>query len=267
MQIPETDNIHFQYAFKTGYRLALEGKTMASMPSAVRRDFDMRDYFQRGWEQGHQDVSEGLLNSVQTCWKCRFLWGGVMVLGGVATAYSIIYSYEKEQAQLAQQSQVQRDQQVTLNATAPHEVKLSVLSPQQREDLQANLAEQANLPKPLPPLTPVINSPIKIITSQLSAQIKDGKPVDTLSDTVPKYIRTLNFFTQIKASKPQTLYHRWRFNNQYISTVPFTTEPPQSPLISSQKMSSAWQGRWDVEVLNAEHDIIYRKTFIYGRQK
>ncbi|HIE40629.1 MAG TPA: DUF2914 domain-containing protein [Thiomicrorhabdus sp.] len=266
MQIPETDNIHFQYAFKTGYRLALEGKTMANMPSAVRRDFEMRDYFQRGWEQGHQDVSEGLLNSVKTCWKCRFLWGAVMVLGGVATAYSIIYSYEKEQAQIAQQSQLQRDQ-ATSSTAASDEVKLSVLSPQQRMDLQANLAEQANLPKPLPPLTPVIDSPINITTSQLSAQIKDNKSVNTLSDHVPKYIRTLHFLTQIEHANPQTIYHRWRFNNQYLSTQSFTIEPPKSTLISTQKMSSAWQGRWDIEVLNSEHDIISRKTFIYGKQK
>ncbi len=266
MQIPETDNIHFQHAFKTGYRLALEGKTMANMPSAVRRDFDMREYFQRGWEQGHQDVSEGLLNNAKTCWKCRFLWGAVMVLGGVATAYSIIYSYEKEQAQLAQQHQSERDQ-TTLKQPPTEEIKLSVLSPQQREDLQANLIEQANRPKPLPALTPVVDSPINIITAQLTTQIKDDKPIDELSSVVPKYIRILNFFTQIESTKSQIFYHRWRVNNQYLSTVPFTVESSQSIQISSQKMSSAWQGRWDIEILNAKHDIIYRKTFIYGRQQ
>ncbi len=266
MQIPETDNIHFQYAFKTGYRLALEGKTVTNMPGAIRRDFDMRDYFQRGWEQGHQDVSEGLLNNAQTCWKCRFLWGAVMILGGAATAYSIIYSYEKEQAQLAQQHQSQRDL-TTLKHAPAKDVKLSVLSSQQREDLQANLIEQANRPKPLPSLTPVVGSPVNIITAQLTSQVKDNKPVDELSSVVPKYIRTLNFFTQLESTETQTFYHRWRVNNQYRSTVPFTVKSSKNIQISSQKMSSAWQGRWDIEILNAKHDIIYRKTFIYGKEQ
>ncbi len=264
MQLPDTDNIHLQYAFKTGYRLALEGKTMSSMPSAIRREMAMRDYFQQGWEQGHQDVSEGLLNNVQPCWKCRFIWGSIMILGGAATAYSIIYSYEKEQAQLAQQAQIQYDQ-AALATTHNPTSSLSLLSPQQRQDLQANLAEyQKQL---LPPLTPIIASPIKISAALSPSQIYLEQNIQISPEHIPKYIRNLNFLTNVKVSTPQTLYHRWRFENQAISTKTFYVKPPGNELISSQKMSSAWQGHWYIEVLNAQQEVIYRKTFIYGNHQ
>jgi hypothetical protein len=142
-----------------------------------------------------------------------------------------------------------------------------VLSHQEREDLLANLAEEAQRPAPLPPLTPIIESSINVTNAQLSTQIRNDLPVDKLSKNIPKYIRELSFFTQVKLTEPQTLYHRWRFNNQYITTVSFHVEQTQHAIWSTQKMSSAWQGRWDIELLNAKHDVIYRQTFIYGRQK
>jgi len=56
MQIPDTDNIHFQHAFKKGYRMALEGSLSAACPVS-RRDMEMRSYFQMGWEQAEEDIS------------------------------------------------------------------------------------------------------------------------------------------------------------------------------------------------------------------
>ena len=267
MDIPETNNIHFQYAFKAGYRLALEGKSAASMPSAIRRDLEMRDYFQQGWEQAQKDVSDGLAYNAQTCWKCRFIWGAVMILGGAATAYSIIYSYEKEQAELMQRHQSKIDQTATLTAQKTV-ADLSVLSYQERKDLLANLAEEAQRPEPLPPLTAVVNDPhVQINRSVLTSGLNHQQPIDAFDEFVPKYIRTLTFFTEIHVNKPETLTQRWRFNHQYLKTVTLPIDNKRPAVWSTIKMSSAWQGRWDVEVLNSKQDVIYRKTFKYGVQK
>ncbi|VAW46153.1 hypothetical protein MNBD_GAMMA04-915 [hydrothermal vent metagenome] len=266
MDIPETDNIHFQYAFKAGYRLALEGKSAASMPSAIRRDLEMRNYFQQGWEQAEQDVKQGLAYNARTCWKCRFIWGAVMILGGAATAYSIIYSYEKEQAELMQRHQSKIDQTVTPTIQhAPSD--LSILSQQAREDLLANLAEKAQQTKYLPPLTKVVDSSIKISRAILTSGLNNQQPIDEFNESVPKYIRTLTFFTEIHLDSPETLTHRWRFNHQYLKTVIFPLDNQPPAIWSTIKMSSAWQGRWDVEVLNNQQEVIYRKTFRYGVQK
>jgi len=267
MDIPETDNIHFQHAFKTGYRLALEGKNQANMPSAIRRDLEMRDYFQQGWEQGKQDVAQGLAYNAQTCWKCRFIWGAVMILGGIATAYSIIYSYEKEQSELAQQHQKKVDLATTQQPQQSEPVNLSLLSNQEREDLLANLAEEAQRPKPLPPLSSIVPSTIQINRAILTSGLNNQQPIDTLDHVVPKYIRTLTFFSDIQTDNAEIIYHRWRFNDQYLKTTSFEANEKPSQARSSMKMSSAWQGRWDIEILNSTQDVIYRKTFIYGRQK
>jgi len=265
MQIPETDNIHFQYAFKKGYRLALDGKSMSSMPSAIRRDMEMRDYFQQGWEQAEADIAQGLLSNSQSCWRCRFVWGTVMILGGAATAYSIIHSYEVEQAELAAQHQSRIEQAALKNID--EEPDLEVLSANQRLDLAANLAEIAQRPEPLPPVEAVIQSDIKVPIALFTSQVKEREATDEFSEFVPKYIRELYFYTHIDFADQQTIYHRWRFNNQYLATIPLKISSQHYRTWSSKKMSSAWQGQWDVEVLNEQHEVIYRKTFTYGTQR
>ncbi|PIQ03585.1 MAG: hypothetical protein CO158_03095 [Piscirickettsiaceae bacterium CG_4_9_14_3_um_filter_43_564] len=106
MKLPETDNAHHHYAFKKGYRLALEGKPQSHMPSQIRQDSELRDYFQMGWEQLQEELKNGEDCQQRTPWRQRVAWYLMMLLAGVGTA-SLMIS-EKNKAQ--QQQQLKIDQ-------------------------------------------------------------------------------------------------------------------------------------------------------------
>ena len=258
MQIPKTDNLDYQHAFKRGYRLGLEGKSLQSMPNTFRQDLHKRDYFQQGWDQAKEDLIQSDMLGSPTCWRCRLTWITIMILGGIATSYLIIHKYEVEQTELALNQQTLTDQ-------APSE-PLSLLSDSARADLTQHKLEQLETPAPLPALETIIDSDIKIVQAILSTSIENRVPTQILTEQIPKYIREIYFYTLIKNANEQVLYHRWRFNNRYLATIPQAVKDDHYGTWSSKKMSSAWQGKWDIEVLNSQKEVIYRKTFIYGKQ-
>ncbi|MDA3808059.1 MAG: DUF2914 domain-containing protein [Thiomicrorhabdus sp.] len=284
MQIPDTDNIHFQHAFKKGYRMALEGKPFSSMPSLIRRDMEMRSYFQMGWEQAEEDISLSVDDDGQSDWRGRFAWGIMMLIGGISTTLLMMSNIKEEQAEQARLIAGTPVQTQNLSQTAPpeqtpsltntatpekitkrHELDLALLSTAQRRDLEVYKAEEAQKrAKENVPLHPVIESDIKITNAILTGEIIEQQPGTKFNETVPKYIRELSFYTQIEHAKNQTIRHRWLFNNRILATIPLKINRENDQTWSSKKMSSAWQGTWYIEVLDANQDVIFRKTFIYG---
>ncbi len=284
MQIPDTENIHFQHAFKKGYRMALEGKPSSSMPSLIRRDMEMRNYFQMGWEQAEEDIALSVEDGGQSDWRGRFAWGIMMLIGGISTTLLMLHNIKEEQAeqtrliagipvQTQNFSQTVPSQQTPslVNITTPtkitanNELNLGLLSTAQRSDLEIYKAEkEQQQAKENVPLRAIINSNIKITNAILTSEMIEQKPGTEFNQTVPKYIRELNFYTQIEHANNQTISHRWLFNNQILATIPLKIKSDNYHTWSSKKLSSAWQGTWNIEVLDANQDVIFRKTFIYG---
>lgn len=280
MQLPDTDNIDHQYAFKQGYRMAINGKRVTSMPSSVRRDMLMRDYFQQGWEQAVEDMTHNseILNKPN--WRNRFAWFVFMIIGGIATASLMIKNIESEIAEQqaaveGQALQTPSSAEYTTNPPTPtsstslieeaNELQtLSLLSNEQRKDLALNqqqFASSQNLA-----LQPVIESPIKVNFATLSEEVKDRMPINPLSDNIPKYIRKLTFFTEIENADKQTIYHRWRTDKQVLATVKLSIGSDKYKTWSNKKLSSAWLGQWYIEVLDQNKNVIFRKAFNYGGQ-
>ncbi|PLA74226.1 hypothetical protein CYQ88_06825 [Hydrogenovibrio sp. SC-1] len=108
MKLPETDNAHYHYAFKKGYRLALEGKPQSHMPSQIRQDREMRTYFQMGWEQLQEELKNGEEDQQRTPWRQRFAWYLMMILAGIGTASLMIT--QKQDAQQQQQQKIDQPQ-------------------------------------------------------------------------------------------------------------------------------------------------------------
>lgn len=108
MKLPDIDNAHYHYAFKKGYRLALDGKPLSHMPSQIKQDPDMRGYFQLGWEQLQEELKNGQEDQQRTPWRQRAAWYLMMLLAGIGTA-SLMIS-EKMEAQQQQQQKIDHPQ-------------------------------------------------------------------------------------------------------------------------------------------------------------
>lgn len=155
------------------------------------------------------------------------------------------------------------------NATAEAQTQLGLLSHAARNDLTLNqqaLAEQTNDSSTQTPLEALSTTPISFNVAVLTDAIKDKQTGTRYPGLVPKNVKTLYFFTQIKDADNQTLYHRWRYNNQIMATIPLKIKSNLYRTWSSKRMASAWTGQWHVEVLNSQHQVIYRHSFKYGNQ-
>lgn len=306
MQLPDTDNIDHQYAFKKGYRMAIEGKRITSMPSNVRRDMVMRDYFQQGWEQAVEDVSLANEQANKPEWRTRFIWFMFMVLGGIGTASLMIHNIEAEKAEqqaiidgtdttesLAETSVSSIENLVNENTSTPESIAInqtnmsqntltkfdSTSSNSNTEDIESlsllseeqrkdlSLTKNQALQKERIALDPITPSPILISIAQISEGIENKTPVKLLNTEVPKYIREIYFYTEVTNANGKTIYHRWRTDDQILATVELTIESDKFRTWSSKKLASAWQGQWYLEVLDSNKHVIYRKTFYYGVKK
>lgn len=142
----------------------------------------------------------------------------------------------------------------------------SILTPQQRQDLTLNQQELQQEASKKIELSPVVASNIIIESAALTPLVKDKQATEVLTNHVPKHIRKLYFFSQVKGAKGSTIYHRWLFKNQVMALIPLKINSNLYRTWSSKRMTSAWQGEWAVEILNEQQEVIYRQTFQYGNR-
>ena len=290
MKLPETQNANHQYAFKKGYRLAQEGKLLSAMPSAIRYDSEMREYFQQGWQQFQEDIALAE-EEQESPWRRRAAWYLMMILAGIGTASLMIDEIEQaKQAKQPDTLQVTKTEMAAPELPAPKQslngasatpestnpvlqtngqdlanTELSLLNDSARQDLILNKAElkQAAEAKPVEEAV-LAPSSIHLRVAQLTSNIKDKKAIDNFNDVIiPKSVRKLYYFTQVEGAQGETIYHRWRYQNQIMATIPLTIKADVYRTWSSKRMSSAWQGEWTLEVLNAQQQPIHRQTFRY----
>ena len=275
MKIPETSNPHFQHAFKKGYRMAMDGRSVDSMPSDFRKDMQLRMYFQEGWEQAVEDVKLAQAQTNAPDWRHRFTWFAIMVIGGIATALHIINLYEteqKEQQAIINGTLTGSDKSTTTPTVANQNIQqlsdhsLRLLSDNERTDIQLNKQEDKILQAANIPLEPIIKSSIIITQAKLSLKIENRQAVEIIESPVPKYVRQLHFFTEISNANNTKIYHRWRTENQILATIELDIKSNQYRTWSNKKLASAWQGQWYIEVLDENKQVIYRKPFIYGNK-
>lgn len=96
MNLPDSQNANHQYAFKKGYRLALEGKPLNSMPSSIRYNAEMREYFQMGWQQVQEEMALAS-EYVESPWRNRLAWFFMMIIAGIATAALMVDKMQSQQ--------------------------------------------------------------------------------------------------------------------------------------------------------------------------
>ncbi|MBD3822427.1 MAG: hypothetical protein IE914_09255 [Thiotrichales bacterium] len=96
MKLPETQNANHLYAFKKGYRLAMEGKSLTLMPSQIKLDSAMKTHFESGWHQYQEDIAEALENEKESPWRNKAIWMVMAIVAGLATAGVMIHNIQQE---------------------------------------------------------------------------------------------------------------------------------------------------------------------------
>lgn len=360
MNLPDTENANYLFAFKKGYRSAQEGKALHQAPSTLKQDAALREYFQQGWQNFHDEMAEAGQDSTVSPWRARASWAIMAIIAGIGTASLIIHKMEQEQqghaplisitppskmvqtpsteptipeemgqdafssafmeddlTRLARNLEPNTPEELALisestdlepmaletnsstlslpsegaqdvdqppeasieSLTAPHQTSstdpevvpppasvtesLSILSPEARHDLELNKLEAEQAQAPETRSQPIQESDITIIEATFTNEIVNRQAGTVFDSTIPKSVRKLYFFTQVGNAKDQKIYHRWLYQGREMAKVGLTIRSNRYRTWSAKTLTSAWSGEWQVEVLNANDEVIFRQKFNY----
>ena len=248
MKLPNTNNSLHLNAFKKGYRLALDNKDLSLMPATIRNSMELSRYFEEGFQQSYSDQQIAVESTQKSQWKKRFIWLIIMILGGLASSFSMIKSYEKE---------VEATQ---TNKTEPNNLtSLTLLSDEERKDLLLSINEQNK--QKIISFSSIYPSSIKFTNPIL---VNSSKKVLKQGKVIPKNIKSLQFNVQTTEIK-NNLKLQWIHQTSLIKEADIL--PSQTLQISSQiNLASRWYGKWTIQIINEDKQTIFRYQFNYIKE-
>ncbi len=313
MRLPPTSNAEEIWAFKKGYRFALEGRPLREMPFNVRTHRNLKAMFEQGYAQGEQTQHRRTQPSeMLSTPRKRLLWLVLTLFAGLATAKLMISNIQETAPSTAgtdntapphtpdtHHAQQAPENTVTTAQTAQTalpEAEHATMAPPplqkpttptsspmtaaaQPSDQQTHTASQdfrlldeearlkAQIHHQVPPQLPPVatTAAIKVSRALLAANIQAREPVGIFEDIVPKSVRKLYFFTEIHNAQGKQIIHRWRYGTRIMAEVPLEIKTARFRTWSSKRLSPAWAGRWWVEVVDEQGQVIVRKAFRYVR--
>lgn len=257
MRLPETENPHYQHAFKRGYHHALSGKAVFDMPTDFKNEAKMRHYFEMGWQQANDHLAIQQKALGKPNWKNRSIWLAFMVISGLLTAKLMIDSYQQEREEL--QARISPETTPIPPENPINTPELRLLNPQAYADLEQTAQTFANTQTV--DEQPIAESELVVEKFELTS-VASGKSY-TENSLIPKFERQLNLNSQINSPNEMEITIRWRYGNQPIQIQALELTKGLNLLQSQQPMSSARQGQWFIEFLT-HNQVIYRQAFNYG---
>ncbi|MBD3619718.1 MAG: DUF2914 domain-containing protein [Chromatiales bacterium] len=101
-----------------------------------------------------------------------------------------------------------------------------------------------------------------VARARFTSAVDNREPVDDLS-RVENDIRTVYFFTELMDMDGQTVIHRWRYDGNVMAEVDFAVGGPRWRVSSSKNLLPEWTGTWEVDVLNANGEVVETRSFDY----
>lgn len=261
MKLPNTKNSNHLNSYKKGYRLALDQKDIHFIPGTIQRDPELANYFHEGYQQAQLDQQKLIEADGQSKWHKRFVWIVIMILGGLATATSMINDFEKNRQQ-TDSDQLPKPTPTKNNLSGQNE--LSLLSTQQRNDL--NLSKQEQIKQAINIKSSLHNSHLIFLSHSLADShniLLDWKA------TIPKTTRKIHF-QAITNTKPNGLRIQWIFKNVLIKqekTLPSKNNKDHFKISSSIQLASRWAGEWTIQLIDESNNVIYRNQFNYSKSQ
>lgn len=261
------------HAFKRGYRLALQKQPIINMPSYIRRDDELRHFFEQGWFQAQDEIQAGMTLNKNPNLRYRATWIVMTALAGAATAALIIKDSNHfslgDLDNLLQRAPAPTTTLTSELSSAPASLvagdnnALALLSASERQDLTELNVNERLLSEPVTRQHIVPSS--AVFSTSLSAS-SDAEQTFQQGSNVPKFIRHVRFNLNASQLSTEKITLRWLWQNRIVQTQSQKTTESTVNMSSSQPLYSAWKGNWDIEILDHQQNVIYRYSFIYGHE-
>jgi hypothetical protein len=102
----------------------------------------------------------------------------------------------------------------------------------------------------------------QVARAQFTSGIRDREPIDRLVVASP-LIREVYFFTDLRHLQGRTVTHRWMYNGQVVSQVPFEVGGPRWRVSSKKEIDPDQVGEWSVTVVDQSGWPLYTELFRY----
>lgn len=105
----------------------------------------------------------------------------------------------------------------------------------------------------------------QLFRAQLTSEIRQHEPVDQLGEQLlaTDKLTTLYFFTEVGSMSGQLLRHRWYLDEELVAEVPLRIGSERWRTHSSKRLAKFMTGRWRVEAIGADNQILAQHHFSY----
>ena len=101
-----------------------------------------------------------------------------------------------------------------------------------------------------------------ISEAEFAKKIIDRVPINIVRE-FDNSLGKIYFFTNIRNLQDTSITHRWIYNNKVMADVVFDIKGSRWRVWSSKNLWHTWTGKWIVEVLTSENEVLYKKEFNY----
>ena len=108
------------------------------------------------------------------------------------------------------------------------------------------------------------NGGLEVMEIEFGTGVENRQPVG-VDTNFPSTVERVYCFTKIiGAAEPTSVSHVWYYEGEEKARVDLSIKSQAWRTWSSKKILSAWEGRWRVEVVSAEGNVIAGKEFVIG---
>ena len=101
-----------------------------------------------------------------------------------------------------------------------------------------------------------------VARAQFATAISNREPVDDVV-LLASPVNEVYFFTDLRHLQERTITHRWKFNGQVVSIVPFVVKGPRWRVFSKVEIEPDQLGEWSVTVVDESGWPLHTELFRY----
>lgn len=119
---------------------------------------------------------------------------------------------------------------------------------------------------PAEPVATPVASPGRVERALFTTVMEEREPVGSV-DSLSTGSDHVYFFTEITGLEGHTVSHRWVYNGETLSEVPFSIGGPRWRIYSRKKLLPSLTGVWKVDIVNDDGSVLMTKRFKYYMEK